>query len=234
MPPLEPVKDTLQVLNVHDNNISKISRDYFEGCNALAYLTLSKNKLSSFPDVSPARQTLNLLKISSNVISAISQTITDSTFPYLEEVDISNNEIKMVPCTMLSAWPNIHIINIKYNMLSRLNKCIFTDGNKTSQVKVFAYGNPFRCDAALSWLTKLSTGNYTVITGRLITYGIFGRARFRDYGLLTCETPDAYFGKYIKDLGEKHLLYKSPHNRFGCGREIKTQLFSNVVWRIWI
>ena len=81
-------------------------------------------------------------------------------------------------------------------------------------------------------LVEEMSWNYTVITGRLITYGIFGRARFPDYGLLTRETPDAYLGKYIKNLGEIHLLYKSPHNRFGCGREIITQLFSNVVWRI--
>ena len=202
MPPLHPVKDTLQLLNVHDNNITKISRNYFDGCTALIYLTLSKNKLSSFPDVSPARQTLNLLKISSNAIPAISRTIIDSTFPNLEEVYISCNEIKVVPCGMLSAWPNIHKIDIKYNMLARLNKCIFTGGNKTSKVKIYASRNHFRCDASLSWFAKLSTRNYITTTGVSLIYGIFGRVRFQDYGLIACATPVAYFGKYIKDLGE--------------------------------
>ena len=195
MPPVETVKDTLQILTLYENHITAIPQDYFEGFFVLRELSLSKNRLTVFPEVRPVRETLQILRISSNNITSISSSIIDNIYPSLTEVALCGNEITKIPTDTLSAWPNIQHFDIGANKLSQVDKEVFVSFNGSSDVQVNLYDNPWRCDAALSWFTELSMETYIETTGAVLICGIIGRMRFRNYRGLVCAAPKAYVGK---------------------------------------
>ena len=80
MPPISHVKDTLLSLFVPGNLITYISDGYFEDFRDLTVLSIAKNYMTQFPDVSPIYQTLHTLSLHSNRIHTIPNVMVDNTF----------------------------------------------------------------------------------------------------------------------------------------------------------
>ena len=158
MPPLDTVKDTIQVLILYGNRITFTPQDYFEGFLVLRELILSQNRLIIFPEVHPVRKTLQMLRISHNNITSISSSIVDNVYPYLTEICLNGNKMVKIPTDVLSAWPNIRYFDIEGNQLSKLDEDVFGGFNGSYYVQINLFLNPWRCDSALAWFTELSTG----------------------------------------------------------------------------
>ena len=207
MPPVNTVKDTLQLLNVRGNAITEIPQRYFEDFTSLKQLFISNNKLMEIPDVSPARCTLQGVKLSFNNITSIPSSLFDHIYPFLTSVWLSRNKIKTIPTGLLSAWPKIQVFGIDRNKLNRIDKYLFDDGNGTSYVEIHLLHNPWRCDSALSWFAELNIESHKDMYGTLLSYGIYGRWHFRSYAAMVCAEPQAYAGKRIKDVGTCMIIY---------------------------
>ena len=201
MPPLDTVKDTIQVLILYGNRITFIPQDYFEGFLVLRELILSQNRLIIFPEVRPVRNTLHMLRISHNNITSISSSIVDNVYPYLTEICLNGNKMMKIPTDVLSTWPNIRYFDIEGNQLSKLDEDVFGGFNGSYYVQINLFRNPWRCDSALAWFTELSTGKNIENPDFGPPYGILGRVRFLFYTIIQCAEPEAYFGKMISNLG---------------------------------
>ena len=226
MPPVDRVKDTLQVLNVNGNYISKIPQHYFQDFTALKHLVLSENQLTKIPDLSPAHQTLQTIMLSSNNIITIPFSLLDHAYPSLKRVSFSNNQIKMIPNGLLAAWPRILRFSIDGNKLTHLDIYLFRGGNDTSDVEIHLHDNPWRCDAAFSWFAELKLGNYISMYGATIRCGIYDRGCFRNYEYIRCAGPEAYALQRIKDLGTYITIaqHMSQTHNYACKRKGKPQL----------
>ena len=200
MSPVDTVKDTLQVLNVNGNYISKIPQHYTQDFTALEDLVLSENRLTEIPDLSSAHQTHQTIMLSSNNITTIPSSLLDDTYPSLIRVSFSNNQIKMIPNGLLAAWPPVLRFSIDGNKLTHLDIYLFLGGNNTSDVETHLHDNLWRCDAAFSWFADIKLGNQISMFCGTIRCGIYERGCLRNYEYIRCAGPEAYALKRIKDL----------------------------------
>ena len=197
MPPIAHVKDTLLSLFVPGNLIAYISDGYFEDFRDLTVLSVAKNYLTQFPDVSPIYQTLHTLSLHSNRIRTIPSFMVDNTFIALKYLMLWENNIHAIPTRLLSHCPNLRELLINDNNLRTLDHSVF-EGNH-STVRVTLSGNPWRCDSALAWLCDLHFENYNN-EGFVTQFKTFKRAGIPDYGRLICTGPDLYDGIKIIHL----------------------------------
>ena len=118
MPPLGPVGSSLKYLNLRSNYLRERAPDFFHGFTRLVSLDLTRNDLSSLPDLSPVAQTLSNFKAANNDITTISPAITNADFSMLFRLNVERNDIKQL--AMFSSWPNLAFLHIDFNLIETL------------------------------------------------------------------------------------------------------------------
>ena len=197
MPPVGHVKDTLQTLMVTENLITHIPNGYFDDLPQLITISLSNNYLTLFPDVSPVRHTLVTLSISSNYIPEIPHFMFDNAFISLKHLMIGDNIIHSLPSNFLSNFSSLQYFVTINNNLHTLDKTVF--GGQHVAVVVALFGNPWRCDSALSWLCELHFENYSFM-GLVQQFKTYEHVGITDYKRLVCAGPSIYAGMDIMHL----------------------------------
>ena len=109
MPPLAPVKNTLEQLHLDYNNISRIPHDYFVGFNNLQKLFICCNKLRDVPDITTLHNTLTFLELRENNIMSISGVLNGTTYRQLRYISLGSNIISILILTWCPFglwWPH--------------------------------------------------------------------------------------------------------------------------------
>ena len=89
MPPLNPVKHTLELLSLPFNDLEYIENSYFMGFRRLQMLILSHNHQMSIPDISPLTSTLTSFDIAHNSVLSLKPLLLNATFVKLGDIDVS-------------------------------------------------------------------------------------------------------------------------------------------------
>ena len=120
MPPLIPVKDSLETLWLHKNLIVAIKDTYFNGFKRMISIDLHSNYLNVCPNVSFLAKQLKSLWLAHNKISSLKPFLTSTGFTQLLHLDVSYNEIYMLNLEMISHWPALRYFHINGNLLTSL------------------------------------------------------------------------------------------------------------------
>ena len=120
MPPLDPTKHILELLDLGGNNLVFIKQNYFSGFRNLKTLDLSRNGLSVIPDITPLAGTLTRFIIRSNVVLSLTPALTDIKNRFLTRLDVSDNKISGLTLGMISQWPVLSYLDIECNFVQTL------------------------------------------------------------------------------------------------------------------
>ena len=149
MPPLSPVKASLETLWLQGNLISAVNNNYFNGFGKIYFINLRRNCLNVCPNVSfPARQ-LQSLWLSSNKIRSLKPFLTSTVFAELLHLDVSYNEIYTLNFEMISHWPELRVLQIGGNLFTTLGDLSdFMRGAVLKVGQIWYVGEEFSCDAS--------------------------------------------------------------------------------------
>ena len=120
MPPLDPTKHILELLDLGGNNLVFIKQNYFSGFRNLKILDLSRNGLSVIPDITPLAGTLTRFVIRSNVVLSLTPALTDIKYRFLRRLDVSDNKLRELTPGMISQWPVLGYLDIECNFVQTL------------------------------------------------------------------------------------------------------------------
>ena len=107
---------------------------------------------------------------------------------------IGDNIIHSLPSNFLSNFPSLQYFVTINNDLHTLDKTVF--GGQHVAVVVALFGNPWRCDSALSWLCDLHLENYSFM-GVVQQFKTYGHVGITDYERLVCAGSSTYAGMDI-------------------------------------
>ena len=195
------IPNNTEELSLHDNRLSAVSSDDFEGLDKLYYLGLDYNFLTFFPNLSSIAKTLRTLQINNNQLSMIPAQHLDILIK-LEHLHIYNNFLTTIPNV---AGPSNSLICISagYNKfkhfpkLQKLGKSLellFLRGNKITEInaadlicgtqisEIQLTNNPLVCDKHIAWM----------LTDRIYTSG-------------TCDSPHNLKGTSVYSLSLSKL-----------------------------
>ena len=120
-PPLDPIKYSLEYLDLKHNALMLTEPNYFFGFRRLTALDLSDKIFSAIPDISPLADTLMRLFIVDNVVASLETFLYNSTYTELTSLDVTHNNISELTPKMISQWPRLAYLSIEYKMLETLD-----------------------------------------------------------------------------------------------------------------
>ena len=145
-PYLSHIKNTLHLLRLSGNNISKIPNNYFEGCMRLEMVYLTENELIAVPYLGFIRQSVLILDLSANKIQNISW-LYDS-LPVVQSVSLEFNLITEICMSFHFNWPRLTNLDLGNNNLTS-----FYLPPDRGWI-IYLVGDPFHCDERLSWTRR--------------------------------------------------------------------------------
>ena len=140
MPPLNPIKSTLKILNLNSNRISFVPSGYFQGFKQLQKLFFTENTFRVVPDISALHNTIVVLILSMNSIHSINGWLNEAIYLQLSELYLDHNVIREFDPNMLSYWPNLNLLNLDGNRIVQL-----PTGYKEDHYKNCSEDNPNVC-----------------------------------------------------------------------------------------
>ena len=120
MPPLNPLKGTLETLNLDQNDLVNVSSDYFHDFFTLKSVTLSYNNFIEVPNTLPLNTTLQYLYMSRNKVQSFEPSLTNVTFTEVLILHMAYNEIRYLSRDMVRCWPKLLILYLNNNLLKSL------------------------------------------------------------------------------------------------------------------
>ncbi|KFV62572.1 Leucine-rich repeat and transmembrane domain-containing protein 1, partial [Dryobates pubescens] len=134
----------IQILQLQNNRIWRISPNAFTGTPLLKILDLSNNSLSSLaPGAFQKLRYLQVLNLTRNLIHYI-ENKTFSFLPRLKELDLSSNSIIRLPETFGNRTGNITLLSVKHNKLQKMERVLL---ESLPNLKVVLFkDNPWQCN----------------------------------------------------------------------------------------
>ena len=120
VPPLDPLKGNLESLLLSSNYLVDIPGEYFCGFSRLMSIRLEYNKLLAVPNITPLKASLAVLDLSENQIPSFEPFLTNTTFPALRILGVSENTIRDLSRDMISCWPKLKSLHLRNNLLKNL------------------------------------------------------------------------------------------------------------------
>ena len=200
MPPITPVKSSLEKLVLKYNNISFVPSDYFLGFKKLKILSLRDNTLHAVPDVIPLHHTILELYLTSNNIHSLSGALNGTIYPLLRKLYLGGNMISRVDAYMLSFWPSLRIWDLSGNEIIHLpasypeNNLKNCSNESFPQCDISFDGNPIHCDKVVDEI---------VIRRRNDRYSVYWNCfvRINNLWLTFCNSPLYLRGRHLAELG---------------------------------
>ena len=159
MPPLDPIKRDLQQLNLQNNKISCVPRDYFDGFTSLKRVHLSSNLLVDFPCMTPLVSTLEQLATDANKIEMIPPNFYNTSYVRLQYLDLRSNAISIFDYGSIHAWPALRSLRLKNNRITSLPYQSLSYNNCSRSYRadclISLQDNPIHCNNRLVSVIKL-------------------------------------------------------------------------------
>ena len=199
MPPLSPVKSTLQTLGLAYNIISQVPQDFFNDFVCLNTLDMRGNILHQIPNVTPLQFSLTSLYLNQNSIDTIQGVLTRNQFPLLQYIQLISNNISRFDLNMVSSWPVLESLSLHDNHISVLPVISPEDGNSTCDVdrdticSLYFLGNPINCSVAVNEIIKRRERTHTAYLDCHIAISSLGSTH--------CKTPPYLCGRDLATLG---------------------------------
>ena len=161
-PPIQPVCPNLKVLLLMDNNLKFLPIDYFDGCLRLKTVMIRGNVIPKVNFV-PLKNSIQVLDLSHNKLLDLGSA-PKTVFPFLRDAKFMSNLLQEVDLeTMLSNWIALQLLWLSHNQIKSLSDpSNFTANSGPAFVSMELEGNPFACDANLTWMMdsrKTTCGN---------------------------------------------------------------------------
>ena len=146
-PPVCPLKCCLLELILDNNNTMKFSKIFLKGFRRLEKIHLDYNNIVQLPDVHWVQHTLQELRPNSNNISSLDALHTYAPFKSLVIIYIGFNQIRSFNVTLL------HHLTRRTQLHLNSNKLTYIDDFRSYHIEsINLAGNPWHCDATLSWM----------------------------------------------------------------------------------
>ena len=169
VPPVTPVKSTLEELVLINNNISTVPPRYFSSFKKLKHLSMRSNSLCLIPDISPLHNTIINLDLGRNNIASISGGVIKTVYPLLKFLTLEKNALNKFDSNVMSFWPLLSVLNLRDNLIvhlptsypeRRTNQCSYINASVCS---VYLDANPVHCDKAVEEIITRRQDGYDVV-----------------------------------------------------------------------
>ena len=200
VPPLGPVKNTLEELHLFYNNISSIPWGYFVGFKKLAVLSLGHNSLYEIPDISPLRSTITKLDFEFNKVNSISFGLNWTVYSQLILIRLTGNAIRTFNSDMMSFLPALQLFELSENNIVQLPSkfpdidCKNCSGRRPTTCNFFFNRNPIHCDKMVESILTRRQNNSNYID-------FDGNVRMQDLWHIKCRSPAHLCGRDLRTLG---------------------------------
>ena len=148
-PELTPVKMTLRVLLLSDNQLVKFRNDYFDGFMQLERLEVARNRLVAIPSLGWVTFTLKILFLKHNHIISVDGINTQMPFQKLAYLHLNDNDIHEFDVNILSKIPFVIYISLGGNRMRHLDDY----RSFVPHAEIQLHGNPFHCDTRTAWIS---------------------------------------------------------------------------------
>ena len=197
MPPLAPLKSTLEQLLLFYNNISFVPRNNFLGFRKLHTLNMRGNNLCVIPDITPLRHILIHIQLNGNKLRTISSGLIGIIYSHLKFISLSNNEIHTFDWDMMSFWSAIHGIYLYHNHIASLPTSypMYGDRNCSGDhrdITVDLRWNPMHCGEAVRLIINNKTSHGAKMNPCVT---------ITDLNHMVCASPTELRGRNLDELG---------------------------------
>ena len=120
MPPLDPVKHTLEILNLRMNELVYIEANYFLGFSRLEILHFSHNCFLAIPNITPLAGILFRFNIERNSVATLKPVLLNASFTKLRYLYVAHNKVSELTPMMIRQWPRLGLLEIENNLLETL------------------------------------------------------------------------------------------------------------------
>ena len=176
LPQLYSLKCCLENLEVASNNISRLSKHFFKGFKKLKVINLIDNNLLELPDLHWVQHSVFNLMAKGNKIESLDALKTPGRYTRLEVIVMYKNDIHNFNVSILRHIPKLRNFDLSYNILTHID-----DFRGPHERFINLNGNPWHCNAELSWMGE--------------------EDMFFERGL-TCATPTCLHGMAISNMSK--------------------------------
>ena len=199
-PSIAPIVNTLRVLNLGSNNLTRFPENYFDECKLLHTIEFDRNLLTAIPDVRGLSGTMRMISLASNRITSIGP-LCFLPMTKLKSVNLSKNLIMEIVFENV-IWPSLKVIDLSENCLTSIN----IDGlnNVLRTAKIELVGNPWHCNVKFCWLShcKFRAG---IRPGWGVWSNCRGTELIRLMGDINCNSPVTRKYQTINETGKVFL-----------------------------
>ena len=202
-PPLNPVKNTLEELDLTFNHISSVPRGYFVGFKNLAKLGVRHNLLHDIPDITPLRNTITHIHLNFNKVKSLSGALNGTIYSKLKGIYLARNSVTMFNSDLMSFWPDLRQLDMTENRIvelptnfSQIDPRNCSNGRKATSHLTFRM-NPIHCDNKVENIITRRPNNYN--------YADFEcNIRIVELMQTKCASPTHLCGRDLMTLGMYH------------------------------
>ena len=140
----------IKELIIQDQNIIKLSKNFFQNLSNLTYLDLSNNSIPKISKKILQFPTIKHLIFNNNLISVIPYYLSELN--HLEEIQLENNLVQLIPINIQN-FPCLKILNIASNKLSQIP--VELGLSKNLEILLFDKNSFTEIPTSLCYLKKL-------------------------------------------------------------------------------
>ncbi|KAF8354129.1 slt-1, partial [Pristionchus pacificus] len=141
------------------------------------------------------------LRLNNNKISDLA-LLSNQSLHNVKMLDLSHNELAVIPFTVTAALPNVSTIHVDHNKIRRLSKLPL---GVESKISVFLKGNPLECfpDSVIESLSNITLDLPTEVECSCSIKGLVKYAQIHKLPFPTCSSPPELAGARLIDITDE-------------------------------
>ncbi|XP_061537678.1 leucine-rich repeat and fibronectin type III domain-containing protein 1 isoform X2 [Phycodurus eques] len=209
-------------LTLSRNTISQINPQAFLGLRSLRALHMDGNRLSAIrSDYFKGLNNLRHLILGNNQIHQVAATSFDEFVSTIEDLDLSNNNLRTLPWEAIARMTNINTLTLDHNLIDHIGAGTFT--LLTKLVRLDMTSNRLQKlppDSLFQHAQVLSDAKGSSSSTLAVSFGgnplhcncelLWLRRLTREDDLETCASPEHLMDKYFWSIQEEEFICEPP------------------------